>query len=157
MGKGAQSRLGTKESMLLNCGAGEDSWESLGLQGDPTSSQKANQPWIFIGGTAAKAEAPILWPPDGKSRLIGKGPDAGKDWGQEKKGTTEDKMVGWCHRLKGHEFEQIQEIVKDRKAWSAEVHRVTKSQTQFFNWTTAMYVNAIKYYVAIDRNDVVLY
>ena len=116
---------------------------------------KRNQPRIFIGRT--DAEAPILWPPNAKSRLIGKGPDAGKDWGQEKKGTTEDKMVGWCHRLKGHEFEQIQEIVKDRKAWSAAVHRVTKSQTQFFNWTTAMYVNAIKYYVAIDRNDVVLY
>ena len=63
---------------------------------------KGNQPWIFIGRT--DAEAPILWPPDMKSWLIGKDPDAGKDWGQEEKGMTEDKMVG--HWLDGHEFEQ---------------------------------------------------
>ena len=65
-----------------------------------------NQPWIFTGRTDAKAEAPILWPPDVKSWLIGKDPDAGRDWGQEEKGTTEDEMVAWHHRLDGHEFEQ---------------------------------------------------
>ena len=68
---------------------------------------KGNQPWIFIGRTDAEAEAPILWPPDGKSPLTGKDADAGKDWKQEEKGTTEDEMVGWHHRLKGHEFEQV--------------------------------------------------
>ena len=62
---------------------------------------KGNQPWIFIG--RADAEAPTLWPPDGKSRLIGKYPDVGKDWGQEEKGATEDEMVGWHHQLNGHE------------------------------------------------------
>jgi len=67
---------------------------------------KRIQPWIFIGETDAAAEAPILWPPDSKSRLTGKDPDARKDWGQEKKGTTEDEMVGWHHWLDGHEFEQ---------------------------------------------------
>ena len=61
---------------------------------------------MFIGRTDAKAEAPVLWPPDVKTRLIGKDPDAGKDGGQEKKGMTEDEMVGWPHRLNGHEFEQ---------------------------------------------------
>ena len=65
---------------------------------------KGNQPSIFIGGTDAKAEVPILWPPDAKSWLIGKDPDAGKDWGQEEKGVTEDEMVGWHHWLSGHEF-----------------------------------------------------
>ena len=65
-----------------------------------------NQPWIFIGRTDAKVEAPMLWPPDGNSRLIGKNPDAGKDWGPEEKRTTGDEMVGWHHRLNGHEFEQ---------------------------------------------------
>ena len=65
---------------------------------------KGNHPWIFIGRT--DAEALILWPPDVKSRLMGKDPDAGKDWGQEEKGTTEDEMVGWHHWLNGHEFEQ---------------------------------------------------
>ena len=67
---------------------------------------KGNQPWIFIGRTDAEAEAPIFWPPDEKSQLIGKDPDAGKDWRQEEKGTTEDEMVGWQHQLNGHEFEQ---------------------------------------------------
>ena len=65
---------------------------------------KGNQPWIFIGRT--DAEALIFWPPDVKSWLIGKDPDAGKDWKQEKKGVTEDKMVGWHHWLNGHEFPQ---------------------------------------------------
>ena len=64
---------------------------------------KENQPWIFIRRT--DAEAPILWPTDAKNWLIGKDPDAGKDWGQEEKGMTEDEMVGWHHRLNGHEFD----------------------------------------------------
>ena len=81
--------------MLSNCGAGEDSWESLGQQGDQIIQPKGNQPWIFARRTDVKAEAPILWPPDVKSQLIGKDPDAGKDWRQEEKGTTEDEMVGW--------------------------------------------------------------
>ena len=66
-------------------------------------SPKGNQPWIFIGRTDAKAETPILWPPVVKNWLVGKDPDAGKDWRQEK-GMTEDEMVGWHHRLNGHEF-----------------------------------------------------
>ena len=67
---------------------------------------KRNQPWKCIGRTDAEAEAPILWPPDVKNWLIGKDPDAGKDRGQEEKRMTEDEMVGWHHRLDGHEFEQ---------------------------------------------------
>ena len=66
---------------------------------------RGNQSWIFIGGTDAEAETPVLWPPDAKNWLIGKDPDAGKDWGQEEKGTTEDEIVGWHHQLNGHEFE----------------------------------------------------
>ena len=65
---------------------------------------KGTQSWVFTGRTDAEAETPILWPPDSKSWLIWKDPDAGKDWGQEEKGTTEDVMVGWHHRLNGHEF-----------------------------------------------------
>ena len=67
---------------------------------------KGNQPWISIGRTDAEAEAPIRWPPDANNWLTGKDPDAGKDWRQEEKGTTEDKMIGWHHQLEGHEFEQ---------------------------------------------------
>ena len=65
-----------------------------------------NQPWMFFGRTNAEAEAPIFWPPDEKSWFTGKDPNAGKDWGQEEKGKTEDAMVGWYHQLLGHEFEQ---------------------------------------------------
>ena len=66
---------------------------------------KGDQSWVFTGRTDAKAETPVLWPPDVTSRLIGKDPDIGRDWGQEEKGMTEDKMAGWHHRLDGHEFE----------------------------------------------------
>ena len=64
-----------------------------------------DQSWVFIGRTDAKAEIPILWPPHVKSLLVGKDSDAGRNWGQEEKGTTEDEMAGWHHRLNGHEFE----------------------------------------------------
>ena len=66
---------------------------------------KGDQSWVFIGRTDAEAETPILWPPHAKSSLIGKDPNTGRDWGQEDKGTTEDEMAGWHHRLDGHEFE----------------------------------------------------
>ena len=80
----------------------------LNCKGIKPVSPKGNQPWIFIRRTGAKAEAPILWPPDSKSWLTGKNPDAGKDWGQEK-GVGEDEMVGWHHWLSGHEFEWVLE------------------------------------------------
>ena len=66
---------------------------------------EGDQSWVFFGRTDAKAETPIVWPPHAKSWLIRKGPDAGRDWGHEEKGTTEDEMAGWPHRLDGHEFE----------------------------------------------------
>ena len=68
---------------------------------------EGDQPWDFFGGNDAKAETPVLWPPHAKSGLIGRDSDAGRDWGQEEeKGTTEDKMAGWHHRLNGHESER---------------------------------------------------
>ena len=69
-------------------------------------NSKGNQPWILIGRADDEAEAPVLWPPDVKSQLIGKNLDAGKDWGQEEEGATEDEMTGWHHQLNGREFEQ---------------------------------------------------
>ena len=90
--------------MLLNCDAGENSWESHAQQEIKPVNPKENQPWIFIGRT--DAEAPILWPPAAKSQLTGKDSDARKDWGQEKKEATEYEMAGWHHQLNGHEFVQ---------------------------------------------------
>ena len=79
---------------------------SLGNKEIKQVNPKGSQPWIFIGRTGTEDEAPILWAPDGKNWLFRKDPDAGKDWRQEEKVTTEDEMVGWHHRLDGHEFEQ---------------------------------------------------
>ena len=109
---GLWRRLSAEELMLLNCGVGEDCWESLGLQGDPTSPFWRRSAlgflWKYAKADAkadAKAETPVLWPPHVKRWLIGKDSDAGRDWGQEEKGTTEDEMAGWHHRLDGHESE----------------------------------------------------
>ena len=96
---------------------------------------KGDQSWVFIGRTDADAETPILWPPHARSWLIGKDSDAGRDWGQEEKGMTEDEMAGWHHWLDGHEFEWIRELVIDREAWCAVIHGVAKSRTWLSNWT----------------------
>ena len=99
-----------------------------------------NQPWIFIGRTDAKTEAPILWAPDGKNWLIGKDTDAGKDRREEKKGTTENEMVGWHHRLHGHEFEKALRVGDGQGSlaccspWG---HRVRQDWVTELNWTEA--------------------
>ena len=96
-------RLSTKELMLLNCGVGEDSWECLDCKEIQQIHSEGDQPWDFFGGYDAKAETPVLWPPHAKSWLIGKDSDAGRDWGQDEKGMTEDEMAGWHHWLDGRE------------------------------------------------------
>ena len=101
---------------------------------------KGNQSCIFIGRTDAEAEAPILWPPDAKNWHIGKDPDAGKDWGQEEKGMTEDEMVGWHHRLDGREFEQAPGVGDGQGCLSCYSPRGRKESdtTQWLNWTELM-------------------
>ena len=96
---------------------------------------KGSQPWIFTGRTDAEDEAPIHWPPDSKSWLIGKVPDAGKDWGQEKR-VTEDEMVGCITDSMEMSLNKLQEMVMDREAWRAAAHGVTKSQTRLSDWTS---------------------
>ena len=93
---------------------------------------KGNQSWIFIGRTDAEAETPILWPPDAKSQLIRKDPNAGKDWKQEEKGMTEDEMVGWYHQLDGHALGLGD---GQGSCIRAAVHGVAKSWAQVSNWT----------------------
>ena len=84
--------------MLLNCGVGED-------KGIQPVHPKGDQSWVFFGRNVAKVETPVLWPPHAKSCLIGKDSDAGRDWGHEEKGMTEDEMAGWHHSLDGRESE----------------------------------------------------
>ena len=106
------------------------------------TSYKGNQSWIFIGGTDAEAEAPILWPPDVKNWLIRKGADAGKDWRQEEKGTTEDEMIGWHHWLNGHEFEEIPGVGDGQGglaccgSWGGR----ESDTTERLNWTEVMII-----------------
>ena len=123
--------------MLLNCGVGEDSWESLGLQGDPPVHPKGDQSWIFIGRT--DTEAPKLWPPDTKSWLTGKDPDAGKDWGHEKGRQRMRRLDGITDSI-DMSLSKLQEIVKDREARGIAVLGVEKSWTWLSNWTTSVYI-----------------
>ena len=95
---------------------------------------KGNQLWIFTGSTDAEAKAPIIWPSDMKSQLIGKDTDTRKYWGQEEKGVTEAEMVGWHHQLNGHEFGRLWLIVSDREAWHASGRGVSERQTRLSGW-----------------------
>ena len=108
--------------MLSICGAGEDSESPLDSKEIKSVNFKGDQPWTFIGRTDAEAEAPILWLPDMKSWLIGKDPDAGKDWSQEEKKITEDEMIGWHLSLNGQNLSKLRYLVKDREAWCAAVY-----------------------------------
>ena len=98
---------------------------------------KGNQSWMFIGRTDAEAETPVLWPPDVKNQLIGKGPDVGKDWRQKEKETTEDEMVGWHHQFDRHESEQAPWVGDGQgglacySAWGLK----ESDTTEWLNWT----------------------
>ena len=101
---GLWRKLSAEELVLLNCGIEEYSESPLDCKEIQPDHSKGDQSWVFFGRNDAKAETPVLWPPHVKGWLIGKDSDAGKDWGQEEKGTTEE-MAGWHHRLDGREFE----------------------------------------------------
>ena len=109
--------------MLLNCDDEKTLESPLDSKEIKPVNPKGNERWIFIGRT--NAEAPVLWPPDAKSWLTGKDPDAGQGWRREEKGTTEDEMLDGITDSKDLSWNKLQEIVKDREACYAAVHNVT--------------------------------
>ena len=100
--------------------------------------------WVFIGRTDVEAEIPILWPPDVKSWLTEKDPNAGKDWGQEEKGMREDEMVGWHHQLNGHGFGWTPGVGDGQGGLVCEVHGVTKSRTWLSDWTEHLKLDSLQ-------------
>ena len=134
---GLWRRLSAEELMLLNCGVGEDSWKSLGLQGDPTSPFWRTLALVSFGKNDAKAETPVLWPPHAKCWLIGKDSDAGRDWGQQEKGMTEDETAGWHHWLDGCESEWTPGVGDGQGVWACCNSWGGKESdtTERLNWT----------------------
>jgi len=138
--------------MLLNCGVEKTLDSSLDCKEIKSVNPKGNQPWILIGRADAEAEAPILCPHDAKNWIIGKDPDASKDWGHEVKGMTQDEMVGWHHTLDKHRLEQALEVgagqgslvcyspwgrketdTNERLNWNEKLSTSIKKLTDFFN------------------------
>ena len=115
---------------------------------------KGNQSWIFAGRTDAEAETPILWPPDAKNWLIGRDPDAGKDWGQEEKGVTDDEMVRWHYQLNGHEFEQTlgngegQRNLVYCSPWGLRVRQ---------DWVTEQHLSNLKFFLSFIVSDIIVH
>ena len=151
---GLSRKLSAEELMLLNCGV----WNTLESPLDCKEIQpvhpKGNQSWIFIGRTDFEAETPILWPPDAKNWLIGKDPDAGKDWRWEEKGMTEDEMVGWHHRLNGREYESTPGV-GDQQGGLACCHPWSCKEldtTEQLSWTALILLNSR--HLSVHRHQV---
>ena len=115
---------------------------------------KGDQSWVFIGWTDVEAETTILWPPDVMSWLIGKDPDAGKDWGQEEKGATEDEMVGWYHWLNGHEFGWTPGV-GDRQGglacYGSWDHKES-DMTEWLNWTDLNHTGISYLWISLQKH-----